>query len=90
MKKAFEAGESIEFAGKAIAHLAADPARMAKTGKILQTVDLAREYGFQVEESRIESVVMDPESHGSAFILFGRIRIQLGKNDTQKLFSFEG
>ncbi len=83
MKKAFEAGESIEFAGKAIAHLAADPSRMAKTGKILQTVDLAREYGFQVEveESRIESVVMDPESHGSALILFGRIRIQLGKNE---------
>jgi hypothetical protein len=88
MKKAFEAGESIEFAGKAIAHLAADPARMAKTGKILQTVDLAREYGFQVEESRIELVVMDPESHESALILFGRIR--LGKNDTRKLFSFEG
>jgi dehydrogenase/reductase SDR family protein 1 len=61
MKKAFEAGESIEFAGKAIAHLAADPARMAKTGKILQTVDLAREYGFQVEESRIESVFIDPD-----------------------------
>jgi hypothetical protein len=48
MKKAFAAGESIEFAGKAIAHLAADPAIMAKTGKILQTVDLAHEYGFQV------------------------------------------
>jgi hypothetical protein len=63
MKKAFEAGESIEFAGKAIAHLAADPARMAKTGKILQTVDLAREYGFQVEKNRIESVVMDPDLH---------------------------
>ena len=48
MKKAFLGGESIEFAGKAIVHLAADPKLMAKTGKILQTVDLAHEYGFQV------------------------------------------
>jgi hypothetical protein len=48
MKKAFEMGESIEFAGKAIVHLAADPKIMEKSGKILQTVDLAHEYGFKV------------------------------------------
>lgn len=47
MKKAFQSGESIEFAGKAIASLAADPKIMDKTGRILQTVDLAHEYGFK-------------------------------------------
>jgi hypothetical protein len=79
MKKAFEAGESIEFAGKAIAHLAADPARMAKTGKILQTVDLAREYGFQVEESRKNRII----GYGSGFalILVRWIRIQEDKKN---------
>ena len=40
-------GESIEFAGMAVSHLAMDSKRMAKSGKILMTCDLAREYGFQ-------------------------------------------
>ena len=40
-------GESIEFAGMAVSHLAMDPKRMSKSGKILMTADLAREYGFQ-------------------------------------------
>jgi len=44
--KIFEKGETIEFAGKSIAYLVADPAVMKKTGRILQTTDLAREYGF--------------------------------------------
>ena len=31
----------------AVSHLAMDPNRMSKSGKILMTADLAREYGFQ-------------------------------------------
>jgi len=46
MGKMFAKGESIEFAGKAIVHLAGDPAIMAKTGRIHNTADLAGEYGF--------------------------------------------
>ena len=42
----FESGESVEFSGKAVAHLAADPGIMAKSGRILMTGDLAREFGF--------------------------------------------
>jgi dehydrogenase/reductase SDR family protein 1 len=42
----FEKGETIEFSGKSIVHLAADPNIMAKTGRILETTDLACEYGF--------------------------------------------
>ena len=42
----FESGESIEFSGKAVAHLAADPKIMNKSGKILMSGDLAREFGF--------------------------------------------
>ena len=39
-------GESQEFAGMCVAHLAKDPNVHAKTGKTLMTSDLAREYGF--------------------------------------------
>jgi len=47
MKAIFKDGESIEFSGKAIAALAADTNKIKKTGKILQTIDLANEYGFK-------------------------------------------
>jgi dehydrogenase/reductase SDR family protein 1 len=40
-------GESTEFPGLAIAHLAADPNYINKTGKILLTADLAKEYKFK-------------------------------------------
>ena len=46
MGSMFAKGETIEFAGKAIVHLAADSGMMAKTGKILNTADLAKEYSF--------------------------------------------
>ncbi len=36
----------MEFAGRAIAHLAADDDSIKKTGKILFVGDLAHEYGF--------------------------------------------
>ena len=42
----FEGGESVEFPGIVIAHLACDKDIMKKTGKILWTSNLAREYGF--------------------------------------------
>jgi len=47
-KDIFEEGETIEFAGKAIVHLAArDQADvMKKSGKIVTTNDLSSEYGF--------------------------------------------
>lgn len=38
--------ESPKFTGRAVAALAADPDIMKKTGKVLEVVDLAREYGF--------------------------------------------
>jgi len=46
MVKAFENGETTEFAGKCLVALAADPALMAKTGRILMTSELAVEYGL--------------------------------------------
>merc|ERR1712080_811871 len=46
MAKAFENGESVEFAGKSIRYLAADTNVINKTGKILLTLKLASEYGF--------------------------------------------
>ncbi|XP_022100921.1 dehydrogenase/reductase SDR family member 1-like [Acanthaster planci] len=41
-----ESGESLEFSGKAVAHLASDPNIMKKSGRILQSAELAEEYGF--------------------------------------------
>ena len=46
MKGAFHDAETVEMAGRAISHLAADPNIMTKTGRILMTFDLAQEYGF--------------------------------------------
>ncbi|EGT39844.1 hypothetical protein CAEBREN_02088 [Caenorhabditis brenneri] len=42
----FVNGETVEYPGKAIVALASDPKRMNKTGRILITEDLGREYGF--------------------------------------------
>jgi NAD(P)-dependent dehydrogenase (short-subunit alcohol dehydrogenase family) len=38
--------ESVEYIGRAVAALAADPNVMEKSGRILTVGDLAREYGF--------------------------------------------
>jgi NAD(P)-dependent dehydrogenase (short-subunit alcohol dehydrogenase family) len=38
--------ESPEYVGRAIAHLAADPERLSRSGSILTAGELAREYGF--------------------------------------------
>ncbi|XP_060075319.1 dehydrogenase/reductase SDR family member 1-like [Ylistrum balloti] len=46
-KKAFENGESIEYSGKAVVCLGADPNIMKKTGKILLSAELGYEYGFK-------------------------------------------
>merc|ERR1712200_127716 len=46
-KKSFEEGETTELSGIAIANMLADPNIMAKTGKIVWTVDCANEYGFK-------------------------------------------
>ncbi|XP_022100957.1 dehydrogenase/reductase SDR family member 1-like [Acanthaster planci] len=40
-------GESIEYSGKAIVHLAKDPQIMNKTGRIFITAELGCEYGFR-------------------------------------------
>jgi len=45
-KKMFTGCESEEFAGKTIRYLATDPNIMNKTGKILLTLEMAREYGY--------------------------------------------
>jgi hypothetical protein len=52
----FENSESIEFAGKAIAHLAADSNYLAKTGRILFTCDLAKEYGFVDDDGDVHDI----------------------------------
>ena len=49
----FQDSETVEFAGKAVAGLAADPNKLSKTAKIVLTSDLAREYGFTDEDGQI-------------------------------------
>lgn len=45
--------ESPRYLGRAIAHLAADPAIMEKTGQILRVADLARAYSFTDLDGRL-------------------------------------
>lgn len=45
--------ESPRYLGRAIAHLAADPDVLAKTGRVLRVADLAREYGFTDIDGRV-------------------------------------
>jgi NAD(P)-dependent dehydrogenase (short-subunit alcohol dehydrogenase family) len=45
--------ESPRYLGRAIAALAADPAVLAKTGRVLRVADLAREYGFTDIDGRL-------------------------------------
>jgi dehydrogenase/reductase SDR family protein 1 len=52
----FENSESVEFAGQAIANLAADPNYFSKTGRILFTCDLAKEYGFVDDDGDIHDI----------------------------------
>ena len=40
----------MEFSGKAVVHLAADPKVIKKTGKILMTTDLGKEYKFKEDD----------------------------------------
>jgi len=49
-------GETIEFAGMAISHLAQDSNKHSKTGRILLTCDLAREYRFKDTDGSIHDV----------------------------------
>ncbi|XP_070203108.1 dehydrogenase/reductase SDR family member 1-like [Littorina saxatilis] len=46
LEEAFTSGETPEYAGLAVTHLAADPNVMKKTGRILIAADLGNEYGF--------------------------------------------
>ena len=51
--------ESPEYLGRAIAHLAADPARFERSGELLTAGDLARVYGFtDVDGSQPETFTL--------------------------------
>jgi NAD(P)-dependent dehydrogenase (short-subunit alcohol dehydrogenase family) len=54
MKRAygFDKSESTEYAGRAVAALAADPKVMRKSGQLVHVGDLAREYGFTDVDGR--------------------------------------
>jgi len=52
IRQMFEEGETTEFAGRAVVHLANDKNNIQKTGRILVTSDLAAEYGFTDVDGR--------------------------------------
>ena len=54
-KDMFNDGETPQFSGKAVAHLAGDSAdkRMGKTGRILMTIDMANEYKFTEDDGSL-------------------------------------
>jgi len=63
--KVFKDGETVEFAGKSVVHLAADKNVLDKTGKILFTYCMSQEYGFkdiegsEPKDYRCVNVVLD-------------------------------
>lgn len=52
-RRIMEHGESAEFAGRAVAALAADKDVMRKSGQLLLVAELAREYGFTDVDGRV-------------------------------------
>ncbi|OVZ55074.1 short-chain dehydrogenase [Pigmentiphaga sp. NML080357] len=52
-KRILEHGESAEFAGRAVAALAADVNVMQKSGQLLLVAELAKEYGFTDVDGRV-------------------------------------
>jgi NAD(P)-dependent dehydrogenase (short-subunit alcohol dehydrogenase family) len=57
--------ESAEFPGRAIAALAADPSVMAKSGGVLITPELAREYGFTDIDGKQQSAFWTEHWNGT-------------------------
>jgi NAD(P)-dependent dehydrogenase (short-subunit alcohol dehydrogenase family) len=57
--------ESAEFAGRAIAALAADRDILAKSGRVMTTPELAREYGFTDVDGKQQSVFWDEHWAGT-------------------------
>jgi dehydrogenase/reductase SDR family protein 1 len=55
MKAMFEKGETTDFAGKAVVALAGDKDVINKTGRVVMTMDLAREYGFTEDDGSLPS-----------------------------------
>ncbi|XP_078335153.1 dehydrogenase/reductase SDR family member 1-like isoform X2 [Crassostrea virginica] len=53
LKKILETAESPEFSGKCIVHLAKDPNIMKKSGHVLMTAELGKEYGLEDVDGRI-------------------------------------
>ena len=49
MFKVYENGETIEFSGKVVVHLAGETEEkiMARSGRIINTADVAKQYGFK-------------------------------------------
>jgi dehydrogenase/reductase SDR family protein 1 len=52
-------GESPQLSGRAVAHFAADPERMKRTGQVLIVAELAKEYGFTDIDGRQPGNIFD-------------------------------
>ena len=73
----------MEFSGMAIANLAMDEKKLNKSGKILMTSDLAREYGFKdldgdIHDVRSISTLLNSKGHTwLGAIIPGFVRVPL-------------
>jgi len=52
-KETWGKGETIDFSGKAVVHLAQDPEILKKTGRVEYTIDLAKEYKFTEDDGSV-------------------------------------
>ena len=82
LQNMYKKGETTEFVGRCIVKLACDPEIMKKSGKILMTCDLAREYGLQdepghtpTEMRQVNGLLKQSGYHKTAMLVPNFVRI---------------
>uniref|UniRef100_A0A914UM67 Dehydrogenase/reductase SDR family member 1 n=1 Tax=Plectus sambesii TaxID=2011161 RepID=A0A914UM67_9BILA len=58
MKKHFENGETVEFVGKCVVALAADPNMLSKSGRVMMTDEIAEEYHITEEDGLSKLILL--------------------------------
>lgn len=58
MKKHFENGETVEFVGKCVVALAADPNMRSKSGRVMMTDEIAEEYHITEDDGLSKLILL--------------------------------
>jgi len=78
-KALFENAETVEMSGKCIVALAGDQKRLAKTGRILTTMELAKEYGIYEDDGKTQPYDPMAASFSDYLQTFNQVRAPKSK-----------